>query len=88
MSVKKELSIIEEAKIDAPFYVRRCAELGLGVAFIPEISWAGQYCDSVVLEEVEGYERNTYIRTNQKKHKSKPVMRFIDVLFETVNLTR
>ena len=32
---------------DDPFYVRKCVELGLGVAFVPSISWRGQFSPSV-----------------------------------------
>ncbi len=53
---------------DDPFYVRKCVELGLGVAFVPAFSWKGQFSDSIVLKEVSGYKRNTYIYTNSQKH--------------------
>ena len=53
---------------DDPFYVRKCVELGLGVAFVPSYSWQGQFTDSVVLKSVPGYKRNTYIYTNPQKY--------------------
>ena len=45
---------------DDPTFVRKCVELGLGVAFAPMLSWKGQFDDSVVLKKT-GYKRNIYI---------------------------
>ena len=44
-----------------PEYVRRCVELGLGVAFAPELSWRGQFSDAVVLQRLGDYTRQTGI---------------------------
>lgn len=44
-----------------PEYVRRCVDLGLGVAFAPEVSWRGQFSDGVVLCRLGDYTRQTGI---------------------------
>ena len=44
-----------------PEYVRRCVELGLGVAFVPEVSWRGQFSDRVVLHSMGDYTRQVGI---------------------------
>lgn len=44
-----------------PEYVRRCVELGLGVAFAPEVSWRGQFSDRVALHSVGDYTREVGI---------------------------
>ncbi len=46
---------------DDPFYIRKCVELGLGVAFVPSISWQGQFPEGVVLRTAGGYHRNTCV---------------------------
>ena len=48
---------------DDPTFVRKCVELGLGVAFAPTLSWKGQFDDSVILKNT-GYTRNIYIYSN------------------------
>lgn len=65
---------------DDPFYVRKCVEAGLGIAFVPSFSWKGQFSDNVVLKEVEGYTRDTYIYTDMKKHLPIYAKRFIETL--------
>ena len=44
-----------------PEYVRRCVELGLGVAFAPEVSWRGQFSGQVVLHPMGDYTREVGI---------------------------
>ena len=46
---------------DDPFYIRKCVELGLGVAFIPSFSWKGQFSDQIVLKKVSDHLRDTYL---------------------------
>lgn len=70
---------------DDPFYVRKCVEAGLGISFIPSFSWKGQFSDNVVLKEVKGYTRNTYIFTDMKKHLPICAKRFIETLLNECN---
>lgn len=70
---------------DDPYYVRKAVELGLGVTFVPEFSWQGLFSKGVVLREIEGYTRNTYIYTNGKKYTSECVKNFLEMLLSEVN---
>ena len=69
---------------DDPFYVRKCVELGLGVAFVPSYSWQGQFSDSVLLKPISGYKRNTYIYTNPQKHIPGCAKAFLKMLKEEI----
>lgn len=46
---------------DDPFYIRRCVDLGLGVAFVPSVSWQGQFPEGIVLRRVGGVFRHTCV---------------------------
>ena len=48
---------------DDPYYVRRCAELGLGVAVVPLFSWQGQFPEDVALTPLAGAMRDTFAYT-------------------------
>ena len=67
---------------DDPFYVRKCVELGIGLCFVPKFSWEGQFSDNVILKDVRGYLRHTYVYTDPKKLLSLPARRFIEMLKE------
>jgi len=69
---------------DDPFYVRKGVELGLGVSFVPEFSWKGLFSDEVELIEVEGYMRDTYVFTTNRKYAPQCVRNFLDVLLDEV----
>ena len=70
---------------DDPFYVRKCIEAGLGISFVPSFSWKGQFSDNVVLKEINGYTRSTYIYTNTKKYLPICAKRFIETLLKECN---
>lgn len=44
-----------------PFYIRRCVELGLGVAFVPTFSWHDQFSDEVELKHIGHYKRDVFL---------------------------
>lgn len=67
---------------DDPFYVRKYVELGLGIAFVPEVSWQGMFSDKVVLKKIGNYKRNTCIFYNKERYKSKAATLFADMLAE------
>lgn len=48
---------------DDPYYVRRCAELGLGVAVVPLFSWQGQFPADMTLAPIAGAVRDTFVYT-------------------------
>ena len=44
-----------------PFYIRKCVELGLGIALVPTFSWRGQFSDRVELRPVGPYSREVFL---------------------------
>ena len=65
---------------DDPFYVRKCVELGLGIAFVPNFSWQGQFPESVVLKPIANYTRNTYLYTRLHRYLSLSARKFVEML--------
>jgi len=59
---------------DDPYYIRKYIEIGLGVGFVPTVSWEGMFDDNVLLKKINGmdYERKTYLifpeRLTKKHH--------------------
>ena len=50
-----------------PFYIRKCVELGLGIAFVPEYSWRGLFSDGIELWPVGDYSRDVYIYRRESR---------------------
>lgn len=67
---------------DDPYYVRKCVELGLGVAIVPSFSWAGQFSEKVTLHIIEGYSRDTYLYINTDKYINRSVKEFCLMLLD------
>lgn len=67
-------------RTDDPFYVRKCVELGLGVAVTPMRSWDGQYGDGVVCRPIPGAERDTCMFWDSDRYLSKAARLFLDSL--------
>lgn len=44
-----------------PFYIRKCVELGLGIAIIPELSWHGQFSENIALKNIGDFKRKIYV---------------------------
>ena len=44
-----------------PFYIRKCVELGLGLAVVPTFSWKGQFSDQVALYPMGDHSREVYL---------------------------
>lgn len=65
---------------DDPFYIRRCVELGLGIAFVPEISWGGQFSNLVTLRRIGEFSRTTYVCRDPKKYTATCLENFVDML--------
>ncbi len=65
---------------DDPFYVRKCVEMGLGISFVPTLSWKGQFTENVVLKNIGNYTRDTYVWKNAKKYTSRCVNAFLEIL--------
>lgn len=67
---------------DDPFYVRKCVELGLGVAIVPLFSWKGQFNELIALKPIRGYMRDTFVYTDTKKYMPLCAKRFLKLLIE------
>ena len=65
---------------DDPFYIRKCIENGLGIAFVPEISWKGQLESNTVLKYVGDFHRDTFLYKNKQKYVSKVSSHFVNLL--------
>jgi len=65
---------------DDPFYIRKCVELGLGVALIPSISWKGQFSDHIHLQKIDCPPRNTYVYWDDKKYLPASARAFLQML--------
>lgn len=54
-----------------PFYIRQCVELGLGVAYVPALTWRGQFSDRVELRKMGDYVREVcvYRRPEARHHR-------------------
>lgn len=46
---------------DDPFYIRKCVELGLGLAFVPMVSWKGQFSDDVTFYDLGDHTRDVFL---------------------------
>ena len=44
-----------------PFYIRKCVELGLGIAIIPELSWHGQFSENIAMKNIGNFKRKIYV---------------------------
>ena len=58
--------------------------MGLGIAFIPGVSWRNLFSDNIVLKNV-GAKRKTYASLPQNKHTKKAVKIFLEYLMAAAN---
>ena len=70
-------------RTDDPFYVRKYVEMGLGIAFVPEVSWRGLFSDEVALIELCDYTRNINLYVRSGKILSEGERVFLKILKET-----
>ncbi len=63
-----------------PFYIRKCIELGLGISFVPEISWHGQFSENIILKNIVDNKRNIYVY--KKYSMDEYINKFNDMLIE------
>lgn len=67
-------------RLDDPSYIRKYVELGLGVAFVPKISWAGLFSDGVVLRPLPGIRRKAYAYIPAERQEKQSCKLFLDLL--------
>ena len=69
---------------DDPYYVRKYVEMGLGVAFIPALSWKGQLSGELVLKSLRPtVQRDTCIFLPMDRYLPRPATLFTQMLRET-----
>lgn len=73
---------------DDPFYVRKCVESGLGITFIPEISWKGQFSDTVIIKKIQNFSRNIYAYWNSNTDNKEYIDSFLSVLEQEFRLAK
>lgn len=71
-----------------PFYVRKCVELGLGIAFFPSLSWQGQFSENIAIRHFGSFRRNTYAYWSKSANSKDAVRKFIELLCEEGNITQ
>lgn len=81
LSFKPHIAILA----NDPFYVRKCVEMGLGVAFVPEFSWKGQFADNVIFKSIGDFYRDTYICKNVKRPNAKEIDDFLRLLSNEID---
>ncbi len=65
---------------DDPFYIRKCIELGLGICFVPEFSWQGQFSEKIKLIKFGDYTRDVYLYRRSKELEPWYVNEFCSIL--------
>lgn len=68
---------------DDPFYIRKYVELGLGIAFAPEISWHGLFSEKITLKNIGNFKRNTAAFYHKNKYQTKAIKEFLALLQKT-----
>ncbi len=68
-------------ELNDPTYVRKYIEMGLGIGFIPSVSWRNLFSENVVLKKV-GVKRSTYAYLPINRHTKKSVSIFIQYLLD------
>lgn len=67
---------------DDPFYIRKCVEMGLGVAVVPEMSWRGQFSPEIQLCRLNGQKRDTFVYRRKNKILLSSTEGFLRILSE------
>lgn len=67
-----------------PFYIRKCVELGLGISIVPELSWHGQFSESIALKNIGNIKRKIYVY--KKYCMNELVNKFYDMLIDKFSL--
>lgn len=65
---------------DDPDYIRKYIEMGLGISFVPSLSWKGTFSDNVECRRVFNAKRYTFVYLNTQKYTSKATLAFLDML--------
>lgn len=67
---------------DDPDYIRKYIEMGLGISFVPSLSWKGTFSENVECRQVFNIKRYTFAYLNTQKYISKATLTFLDTLLK------
>lgn len=67
-----------------PFYIRKCVELGLGIAFVPAFSWRDQFSAQVELHRVGDFGRDVFLYRKTRCTGKRHLEAFCRVLMEEI----
>ncbi len=67
---------------DDPDYIRKYIEMGLGISFVPSLSWKGAFSENVECRQIFNTKRYTFAYLNTQKYISKATLSFLDTLLE------
>ena len=70
---------------DDPNYIRKYIEMGLGISFVPSLSWKGTFSKNVECRQLFNIKRYTFAYLNTQKYISKATLTFLDIL---INVSR
>jgi DNA-binding transcriptional LysR family regulator len=73
---------------DDPFYLRKYIELGLGIAFVPALSWQGLFSNKIVLKSVKNIRRKTFAYVPKTKSTKRSVEAFLNILIDVTKNMR
>lgn len=65
---------------DDPYYVRKYLEMGLGIAFVPSLTWKGEFSDKIVLKELGAMKRTTCVFLPDDRYLTNAVRLFARML--------
>lgn len=65
---------------DDPDYIRKYIEMGLGISFVPSLSWQGTFSENVVCRQLVNIKRYTFAYLNTQKYISKAKYLFLEML--------
>lgn len=65
-----------------PYYFRQCLELGLGVAFVPALTWRGQFSEQIDFKELGHYYREICVYRRPEAVGMKYADDFYQLLFD------
>ena len=67
---------------DDPDYIRKYIEMGLGISFVPSLSWKGTFSENVECRQLVNTKRYTFVYLNTQKYISKATRTFMDMLIK------
>ncbi len=70
------------------YYIRKYIEMGMGVSFVPSVSWKGLFSDNVICKKITDTKRLTFLYHSVEKHLSKTCKSFIEDLFNIINKSK